>query len=199
MKRYRLLKDLPDAKTGDIFQRKTDDAMLVDIIYKIDSEEIALAPTYHIEDITNFDDWFEEIKKPVGSIHWKPKIGDIYWAIGSDGTVLHSKWDNDNIDNGRYEIGNCYRTEEDTKHAKKIQIARTKIKRSSDFKPDWNNKNQFKYYIAYDYVNNCLYIRASCYIDSGVIVYYETKEDSELAIENLEPEYLLHFNVNKRP
>ncbi len=193
MKRYKLLKDLPDAKTGDIFQRKTDDAMLVDIIYKIDSEEIALAPTYHIEAITNFDEWFKEIKETA----WKPKTGDTYWYINGYGATLSANWYDDSIDNIRYNMNNCYRTEEDAKHAKKVQIARTKIKQSSDFKPDWNNGNQLKYYATYDYVNNYFHIRASYYIDSGAIVYYETKEDTEQAIEKLEPEYLLHFGVEE--
>ena len=76
-------------------------------------------------------------------------------------------------------------------------IALTKIKRSSDFVPDWNNKKQEKWYVAYDYCDKCLYIDASCVVNRGVIVSYKTEEDAEQAIKDLEPEYLLHFGVEK--
>ena len=193
MKRYRLLKDSPDAKTGDIFQRKTDDAILVDIIYKIDSEGIALAPTYHIEDITNFDEWFEEIDKA----GWKPTKGDEYWTIYNNGNIDKSTWNDDCTDKERYKMGNCHRTEEDAEHAKKVQIARTKIRRSSNFKPDWNDADQIKWHVVYDHVNCCLDIRVSYMVSEGAIVYYETREDTRQAIKDLEPEYLLHFGVEK--
>lgn len=191
MKRYKLLKDLPDAKTGDIFQRKTDDVTLVNIIYKIDSEEIALAPTYHIEDITNFDEWFEEINKA----GWKPTKGDEYWTIYNNGSIDRSTWNNDCTDKERYEIGNCHRTEGDAKHAKKVQIARSKIKRSSDFKPNWDDADQIKWHVVYDHVNCCLDIRVSYMVSEGAIVYYETREDTRQAIKDLEPEYLLHLGI----
>lgn len=193
MKRYRLLKDLPDAKTGDIFQRKTDDVTLVDIIYKIDSEEIALAPTYHIEDIINFDEWFEEIDKA----GWKPTKGDEYWTIYNNGNIDKSTWKDDYTDKERYKMGNCHRTEEDAEHAKEVRIAQTKIKRSSDFKPDWKNRNQLKWYVGYNHDNKSLRVYAVSYVDHGAIVYYKTEEDAEQAIEDLEPEYLLHFGVEK--
>lgn len=191
MKRYRLLKDSPDAKTGDIFQRKTDDVTLVDIIYKIDSEEIALAPTYHIEDITNFDEWFEEIDKA----GWKPTKGDEYWTIYNNGNIDKSTWKDDYTDKERYKMGNCHRTEEDAEHAKKLKIARTKIRRSSDFKPDWNDADQLKWHVVYDHVNCCLDIRVSYMVSEGAIVYYETREDTRQAIKDLEPEYLLHLGI----
>ena len=193
MKRYKLLKDLPDAKTGDIFQRKTDDVTLVDIIYKIDSEEIALAPTYHIKDITNFDEWFEEIDKA----GWKPTKGDEYWTVYEEGSISKSIWNDDCVNKGRYRMGNCYRTDKEAEHAQRVQIARTKIKRSSDFKPDWQNRDQTKWYPIYDYDYNQLCTYSSYREDHGAIVYYETKEDAEQAIKELEPEYLLHFGVEK--
>ena len=35
-------------------------------------------PQWTIQDIDNFEEWFEEIEEPIDSIHWKPKIGEVY-------------------------------------------------------------------------------------------------------------------------
>ena len=194
MKRYKLLKDLPDAKTGDIFQRKTDDVTLVDIIYKIDSEEIALAPTYHIEDITNFNEWFEEIEE----MEWRPRTTDKYWLVNTFGQVDFDFWDGGCIDNARYEIGNCYRTEKEAEHAKKVQIARTKIRRSSNFVPNWDNKCQEKFFVYLNHFAKYLDVgNTVSYNTIGQIVFYPTRKDAERAIEELRQDYFLHFGVEK--
>ena len=184
MKRYKLLKDTVNCKAGTIFESKSEG------LYGNNGYgEISFAHGT----INNFDEWFEEIKET----DWKPKIGDTYWLIATDGMILRSKCDNFNIDNTRYEIGNYYRTKEDCEHAKKVQIARTKIRRSSNFKPDWNDVDQIKWHVVYDHVNCCLDIRVSYMVSEGAIVYYETREDTRQAIKDLEPDYLLHFGVEE--
>lgn len=201
MKRYKLLKDLPYAKAGEIFGRKTykskdglSDYDYLEIRKRITAGEdetyFGIQYNYFLD---NFDEWFEEIKE----MDWKPKRGDTYWLITSSGAVGNAIWDNDNIDNGRYKMGVCCQTEEDAKHAKEIQIAQTIIKRSSDFKPDWNDDNQEKWYVVYDYSKECLCAKRCFVLNNGAIVYYKTIEDTEQAMEDLEPDYLLHFGVEK--
>ena len=191
MKRYKLLKDTPTIKAGTIFEERISDFDKLKELVRITPIGTKTVPQWTIQDINNFDEWFEEIEE----MEWRSK--NKYWYIADCGIVVCNAWRNGGVDNDRYEIGNCYRTEEEARYAKGLQIARTKIRRSSDFKPNWNNRNQLKYYVAYDYDNNCLYICACYYMDGGAIVYYKTKEDAEQAIEDLQPEYLLHFGVKE--
>ena len=51
----------------------------------------------------------EEVKE---SGWWKPKCGERYFYIGHDGFVYSCTWDNDELDNGRLELGLVFKTEE---------------------------------------------------------------------------------------
>lgn len=201
MKQYRLLKDLPYAKAGEVFERKTHKSEdgLSDYDYleirkrvNIGEDETRFGVKYN-NFLNNFDEWFEKIKET----GWKPKTGDTYRYINSDGIILLSRWSNDDLDNARYEIGNCYRTDKETEYAKRVQIARTIIKRSSDFKPDWNDDNQEKWYVTYDHSEECLCAERCFVLNNGAIVYYKTIEGTEQVMEDLEPDYLLHFGVEE--
>ncbi len=194
MKRYKLLKDTPTIKAGTIFEETTSDFDELKELVRVMPKNGAQAfPEWAIEDINNFDEWFEEIKETA----WKPKTGDTYRYINSDGIILLSRWSNDDLDNARYKIGNCYRTDKEAEHAQRVQIARTIIKRSSDFKPDWDDDNQEKWYVTYDHFEKCLCVEMLYFVDKGAIATYRTEEDAEQSIEDLEPEYLLHFGVEK--
>ena len=192
MKRYRLLKDLPTFKVGDkYYLNENGDLVLSDgDMYRI---------VYHHKELDRhpniLKDWFEEIKE-IKETDWKPEHHQGYWFVTDYGFVTQSVWANDGIDNARYDVGNCYQTKEDAKHAEKVQIARTKIRRSSDFKPDWDDADQAKWYVAYDHCEKCLYTEVHHAIDQGIIVSYRTDDDAERAMKDLEYEYLLHFGVN---
>ena len=38
-------------------------------------------PQWTIQDVDNFDEWFEEMEEPTDSAHWKPKIAEKYFYI----------------------------------------------------------------------------------------------------------------------
>ncbi|MEG0900396.1 MAG: hypothetical protein RSD67_08325, partial [Oscillospiraceae bacterium] len=44
---------------------------------------------------------------------WKPAKGKFYFCINGGGTYIESEWHNDNIDNYRYSIGNCFQTSDE--------------------------------------------------------------------------------------
>lgn len=191
MKRYKLIKDLPTFKAGNIFYTSERG----DLFYDDSNNGIKAYSHKTLEKFPNIlTDWFEEIKE----MNWKPKIGDEYWHICTDGIILRSQWRNGSIDNGRYEIGNCYRTKEDTEHAKKVQIARTKIKRSSNFVPDWDNKCQEKFFVYLNHFAKYLDVgNTVSYNTIGQIVFYQTRKEAERAMEELKQEYFLHFGVEQ--
>ncbi len=42
----------------------------------------------------------------------KPKLNDPYYYLDDEGIMIYSEWENDTIDNNRYNLGNCFQTEE---------------------------------------------------------------------------------------
>lgn len=81
---YKLLKDLPYAKAGEVFERvthKSEDG-LSDYDYleikkrvKDGEDKVNFGIKYNYF-LNNFDDWFEEIEEPTDSVRWKPKYDD---------------------------------------------------------------------------------------------------------------------------
>ena len=53
---------------------------------------------------------------------------------------------------------------------------------NGDWKPDWNNYNQLKYFILYNHRNKTLDIFGRYYLDSGR-VYFSSKENALKAID----------------
>ena len=51
---------------------------------------------------------------------------------------------------------------------------------NSDWKPDWNDTNQIKYFISYN-INQKIYIEG-CYYTNYSIVYFSSRENAEKAI-----------------
>ena len=75
MKRYRLRKDTPTIKAGTIFEEVVSDFDGAKELARITPVGAKTNPQWTIRDIDNFDEWFEEVKEPTDSIHWKPRIG----------------------------------------------------------------------------------------------------------------------------
>ena len=42
---------------------------------------------------------------------WKPKYGDMYYCVNSQGVVVNEQWYDDFIDKVHYKLGNCYKQE----------------------------------------------------------------------------------------
>ena len=63
---------------------------------------------------------------------------------------------------------------------------------NGDWKPDWNDKNQIKYYILFNYEKNIFEIEYCRYINSE-LVYFSSKENALKAIDILGKEELKQF------
>lgn len=109
MKRYKLLKDLPTFLiAGTPENQETTETGLIIMIY----HETTLKKFPNI-----LTEWFEEIKEPVDSIHWKPKYDDWYFYISDHGSVCSDIWNDNYTDNKRLAFGFVYRTEEEAKRS----------------------------------------------------------------------------------
>ena len=63
---------------------------------------------------------------------------------------------------------------------------------NSDWKPDWNDENQYKYYISYDGMGETFFIEGRCYVNYGIVC-FSSKENALKAIEIIGKEELKQF------
>ena len=194
--KYKLLKDTPTIKAGTIFEKVVrgvdgikGSAVVVSIGANTDFQ-------WTIKDIDNFDEWFEEIEEPVDSTHWKPKKDDEYFWMNSYGETQPDVWDGDSIDIMRLALGMVYRTEEECERAKERELAEVRLRRTSDFKPDFKNERS-GWVVCYDYRYNKLGLIEPLTQDFGEIVHYATKEEAEKSIEENEQDWLIYFGVKE--
>ena len=198
MKKYKLLKDMPTVKAGTTFReitRKVNGSKVLKE-YK-SSNKVSIL----VSEIKDFDEWFEEIKEPTDSIHWKPKEGDNYYYIVYGYNPLHneilvSAWIDDDHDKAHYLCGNIYRSYEEAEKASNRELTEVRLRRTSTFEPDFEN-GKGGYCIGYDYMTKSLRIYPASWVDAGETVRYETEEDAQKSIDEHEKEWLAYFGVKK--
>lgn len=189
MKQHRLLKDLPGLKKGTILSEGKSLFGARTLITKND-----VGPIFIGNDLT--EELFEEIKEPVDSIHWKPKIGDEYFWMNSYGETQPDVWDGDSIDSMRLALGMVYRTEEECEKARERKLAKVRLQRTSTFKPDFENGNG-GWIVGYDYEDESLTTIPISDVDYGEPVRYATSEDARKSIKENREDWLIYFGVKE--
>ena len=189
MKRYELKRDLPTFKAGEIFYLSDAGNLL---------RESDNVPAYSWSTIDKFPnilaDWFEEIKPT----RWKPEMSHDYYYISGDGHAYDNSWDDSRfVDNGRFEIGNCFQTEEEAEkvveYLKALAVVRGDA--TSKFTKDRSN-----WYVYYDTNLNSLMSSISCsMLDNGIfgLPYFATREDAQKSIEQHKNEWLTIFGIKE--
>lgn len=197
-KKYKLLKDLPTAKAGAIFHRKTNETMQVDMLNRVDDQGILLPPSLDVSNISDFDEWFEEIKQlTINDIDWNfdPKPGDVCYFIGDTGTV--SCYTHDEIyRKDDLALGIRFKTAEEAKAYRKWLKAVAELRRSSDYKPDWTNILE-KHYVFYNFSRKKLLPDYSHHIQRGMPAYYRTRQEVEQSIKDHKQAWLTYFGVQE--
>lgn len=201
MKRYKLLKDLPTFKAGQLaYISKTGNL----IAGNPDKPEITDAGVqlmmYHKTTLEKFPEilteWFEEIQEPTDSIHWEPKIGDRYFYISGYGTVYSETWHGVPVDYYRRALGSIYPTEEECKKARERKLAKVRLQQTSDFKPDFENC-EGGWIVGYDYEDESLTTIPISDVDYGEPVRYATSEDARKSIKENREDWLIYFGVKE--
>ena len=196
--KYKLLKDTPTIKAGTIFEEivnMSDGTRELSVA--VPGEDIPQDPQFTIQDIDNFDEWFEEIKEPVDSIHWKPQRGDKIWYLDENGNTNFTYFDEDDSYHlSRFEFGNTYRTSGECELARERKLAEVRLQRTSTFEPDFENGNG-GWVVFYSYVDKELHsMRDSC-TDSGELVRYETEEEAKRSIKENREDWLTYFGIKE--
>ena len=201
MKQYRLLKDLPYAKAGEVFERVTYKSKdgLSDYDYlkiskreKDGEDETSFTIDYNYF-LDNFDEWFEEI---TDSIHWKPKNGDEYWYTDDCGGIYRDRWDDESIHVWRYLLGLIKHTKEECEKARERELAEVRLRKTSDFETDFKN-GKGGWIVGYDHEEDRLLATPIDYIDYGEPIRYATEEEAKRSIRENRGEWLKYFGIEE--
>lgn len=90
-----------------------------------------------------------------GDKRWNVKHGDDFYFVSSDGDVVSECFDDSSdIDCGRYNFYNCFKTRKEAEVEVEKMFVRRKLediakRLNKGKKPDWHNASQRKYYIQY--------------------------------------------------
>lgn len=202
MKQYRLLKDLPTFKAGQLaYISKTGNLIAGTPENQKTTETGLIIMIYHETTLKKFPniltEWFEEIEL-TDSIHWKPKNDDWYFYVNDCGVVCSDVWTDHHIDNERLALGFIYPTEEACMKAKERKLAKVRLQRTSTFKPDFEN-DIGGWVVYYDY--GCETLAAVCGFDcydAGEPVRYATREEAEKSIEENEQDWKIYFGIKEK-
>ena len=201
MKRYKLLKDLPTFKAGQLaYISKTGNLIAGTPENQKTTETGLIIMIYHETTLKKFPniltEWFEEIKEPTDSIHWKPNNGDEYWYIDDCAGIYRDRWDDESIHFSRYSLGLIKRTKEECEKARDRELAKVRLQRTSDFEPDFENRKG-GWIVFYDHEGETLSMfEIDCY-DSGEPVHYATREEAEKSIEENEQDWKIYFGIKE--
>ena len=172
MKKYKLLKDLPCAGAGEIFQQGYDENDK-DNVYLFQG---ALGVKYikiWLDYIDDFDEWFEEIKEP--------KIFftiDIYKSKFKEiNTDYYSGWSALEVKNIK-DLGLLFKTKEEIDKFIAYLKAKAIIKQDTKgFKPDWSNGYSYVYFGCWNNRRNELYADSTTSNEKYTTIYFRTKKD----------------------
>lgn len=190
MKRYKLKKDTPAFKAGTECYIEEAGNMVPchGISYTIVHKD-------QLEKNPNIlTDWFEEVNE---STRWKPEIDEEYYCLGKDGSVAPDEWTGISIDDDRFDIGNCFKTEEEAEQVVEYLKALAVVRGDATKEFVKGERNWFVFYnvtagyldFGYDYSD----------IRNGVfgLPLFATEEDAQRSIEQHRNEWLTIFGVKE--
>mgnify|MGYP006956714739 CR=1 FL=1 len=200
MKRYKLLKDLPTFKAGQLaYISKTGNLIAGTPENQKTTETGLIIMIYHETTLKKFPniltEWFEEIEEPTDSAHWKPKIGDRCFIL-ENANIRPTAYTGMLRDYNAWHTGRVFRTEEECEKARDRELAEVRLQRTSIFKPDFENCRG-GWVVYYNYKDKELYAYDTDYDDSGEIVRYATKEEAEKSIRENREDWMKHFGVKE--
>lgn len=188
MMKYRLKKNLPCAKAGEIFRQDFDENNIVHMYqesYGVKQHKICL------EDIDNFDEWFEEVEEPKICFtidFYKSKVKEI-------NTDHYSGWSSLEIANIK-RLGLLFYIQEEAEKYLEYLKAKEVIKQDTKgFKPNWKNCEN-KYYGYWDSGKDSLGYLVS-YITKYSDICFKTEEDIKESFEKHSKEWKAYLTYEQ--
>ena len=187
MKRYKLLKDLPGIEKVTILSEGKPMFGARTLITKND-----VGPIFISNDLT--EGLFEEIQEPTDSIHWKPRIGDRCFIL-ENANIRPTSYTGMLHDYNAWRTGKTFRTEEECEKALKRELVETRLRRTSTFKPDFEN-DKGGWIVVYNYRHHEMSAQYVNFEDAGEPVRYAPREEAEKCIEEKEQEWKIYFGID---
>lgn len=136
---------------------------------------------------------------------WKPEMGDKYWCINPFGVSALFHWDNDQCDNFRLSIGNCFKEKSEAEEALKTGwVAKLQARKrlddyiaekGYDIDVDWEDMSQTKYWVYFCYGGDKLIGEFNTRIKYNDLPYFKKQEDRDDVFENFREEYKILLGV----
>lgn len=131
------------------------------------------------------------------------RVGDseIYYWVDNDGLVGSSYKQNLPDDDFRYDTANYYSSKDIAENNARADQLMRQLRRfaveNREKEMDWNNSNQRKYFITYDNPDCVLNVASYCVIRELNVIYFDSKELAERAIEEFNDELIWYFTEYK--
>lgn len=191
--KYKLLKDTPTIKAGTIFEEVISDYDELKELVRITPIGAKTSPQFTIQDIDNFDEWFEKIQD---NIHYRPRNGETVFCLNEEGDIYSFTFNDLLSHHKRLAFGFVYRTIEEAQKARERRLAEVRLRKTSDFKPDFENGNG-GWIVGYDYEDEGLTTIPISDVDYGEPVRYATSEDARKSIKENREDWLIYFGVKE--
>lgn len=186
MKRYRLLKDLPFAKAGEIFKEWTGERDGTPEKTLVNENNITT--NLWVKDIDDFDDWFEEIRTS-NEYYYVIDVGHVGYLENRDYRP------NDTL--GRMKIGNIFETREQAeKYLEYLKAKEVIIKDTKGFRPDWEDDRQEKFYGRWDYCSNTPFRGITTEVKEPTI-YFKTEKALKESFTNNPKEWKTYLTYER--
>lgn len=116
------------------------------------------------------------------------KNDEKYFVIFENGYIVNTHWNYDDMDVKRYEQGNIFRTEKEAEKEYKKRILLTRFRQfrdkcNGDWKPDFDNFGEGKYYILFTHRKEFHAEWTGCSNHFSQFGYFKNEKDCERAIE----------------
>lgn len=180
MKKYKLLKDLPCAEAGEIFQQGYDENDK-DNVYLFQGVLGVKYIKIWLDYIDDFNEWFEEVKEPEQYF----SINIFKATVEEIKNIHYSEWAIENMKN----IGMLFKSKNQAEEYLEYLKAKAIIKQDAKgFKPNWNDTKQIKYSCSYDEDRFTGYGCVKLVIEKtstkmGALIYFKSKEDIEESLK----------------
>lgn len=185
--KYKLLKDLPGLKKGAILSEGKSIFGARTLITKNDVGHIFISNNLS-------EELFEEIKEPVDSIHWKPKIGDRCFVLENT-NIRPTAYTGMLRDYNAWRTGRVFRTKGECEKALDRELAEVRLRRTSTFKPDFENRNG-GWAVGYNHRLKMLIRSNIPSADFGEPVRYATEEEAKRSIRENKKDWLVYFGID---
>lgn len=120
---------------------------------------------------------------------WKPEKKEYYYYVDSCNCVDRDNWDGIDVDEGRLNIGNVFKTEQEAyfvavRQKVKAELQRYALEHNDPEKESWNNAN-CHYSIVFDHMTNNLSIIQGYYLEEESTTHFTSKEIAREAITTI--------------